>query len=501
MNKITLNWLLILGLWLSVTARAQQDDNVTPPKPDETPANTESARESKTEQESEEPQRKQIGDVHRFANDVVIKENEEAGSVVVIFGDATVDGKVHNLVVVGGKAKVNGTVDDLVVPMGSAELGPKAHLKGKTVVVGGDLKTDPDARIDGSPVEVSWSKLEERAPALAGIKNWVMQGLILGRPLPHRFGWWWIAALGFAAIYLLTAAIFARPITASVEALESRPVGSFFVGVLMFILFLLLQVLLVATGIGIIIVPFAFCAALIAFLFGKIAVYRFVGQQIGKQVGVSALQLPLTALVLGIAVFYFLYIIPVIGFLTWGLIAPLGFGAATLALFRAFRSEGGGRNNSGSTAVFSPPVTTLTPPVIPGEAASLSSTDVTTLPRAGFWLRFAATFLDFLLIGAASIVVHLPVFFLFAWVAYHVGMWTWKGTTIGGIVFGIKIFRRDGRPLDFAVALVRSLASFFSFLVLAIGFFWAGWNRERLSWHDMIAGTIVVKMPRGVSLL
>jgi len=91
--------------------------------------------------------------------------------------------------------------------------------------------------------------------------------------------------------------------------------------------------------------------------------------------------------------------------------------------------------------------------------------------------------------------------FPFAWVAYHVGMWTWKGTTIGGIVFGMKIFRRDGRQLDFAVALVRSLASFFSALVMFLGFFWAGWNRERLSWHDMIAGTIVVKMPKGISLL
>ena len=44
----------------------------------------------------------------------------------------------------------------------------------------------------------------------------------------------------------------------------------------------LLQLLLVATGIGIIVVPFAFCAAFVAFLFGKVAVYRFVGQQINS---------------------------------------------------------------------------------------------------------------------------------------------------------------------------------------------------------------------------
>ena len=501
MKRPSFYWLLGLGLWLSAAAWAQQDGDAAAQKADETPAKAESS--PGNEKEENEPGRRHIGDVIRFANDAVIKEGEDAGDVVVIFGDATVDGRAEHVVVVFGTAKVNGTIrGNFVVPLGSAELGPNAHIEGDAVIVGGDLHADPSARIDHSPVEVSWSRLEERAPVLAGVKNWVVQGPILGRPLPHRFGWWWIAALACAGVYLLTAVMFARPVAASVEALESQPVGSFFVGVLMFILFLLLQLLLVATGIGIIVVPFAFCAAFVAFLFGKVAVYRFVGQQIGKQLGVAALQLPLVALLIGIVVFYFLYIIPILGLLAWVMIAPLGFGAATLALFRAFRSEGGNRGNSrtSSAVVSTPPTASPTPPVIPGEAAALASADVTILPRAGFWLRFAATFLDFLLVGAASAVTHFPPFFPFAWVAYHVGMWTWKGTTIGGIVFGMKIFRRDGRQLDFAVALVRSLASFFSALVMFLGFFWAGWNREKLSWHDMIAGTIVVKMPKGISL-
>src|SRR5258706_2142474 len=31
-----------------------------------------------------------------------------------------------------------------------------------------------------------------------------------------------------------------------------------------------------------------------------------------------------------------------------------------------------------------------------------------------------------------------------------------RGTTVGGIVFGLKIVRTDGQPMNFAVALVRS---------------------------------------------
>jgi uncharacterized RDD family membrane protein YckC len=87
------------------------------------------------------------------------------------------------------------------------------------------------------------------------------------------------------------------------------------------------------------------------------------------------------------------------------------------------------------------------------------------------------------------------------WIAYHVGMWAWKGTTIGGIVCGLKVVREDGRSLDFTVSLVRSLAAVFSFVALGMGFFWAGWSPERQSWHDKIAGTVIVKVPKGTPLI
>ena len=64
-----------------------------------------------------------------------------------------------------------------------------------------------------------------------------------------------------------------------------------------------------------------------------------------------------------------------------------------------------------------------------------------------------------------------------------------------GILMAARIrqFYRDmGRPVDFTVALVRALASIFSALVFGLGFFWAGWSRQKQSWHDKIAGTTVV---------
>jgi uncharacterized RDD family membrane protein YckC len=60
----------------------------------------------------------------------------------------------------------------------------------------------------------------------------------------------------------------------------------------------------------------------------------------------------------------------------------------------------------------------------------------------------------------------------------------------------VRIVRTDGAPLSFADALVRGLASVFSAVVVLIGFLWMLRDPDRQTWHDKIAGTYVVKVPR-----
>jgi uncharacterized RDD family membrane protein YckC len=79
------------------------------------------------------------------------------------------------------------------------------------------------------------------------------------------------------------------------------------------------------------------------------------------------------------------------------------------------------------------------------------------------------------------------------WTAYHIGMWAWRGATVGGMVLGLRIVQTNGQPLTLGVAVVRSLASFLSAAALLLGFFWAGWSAQKQSWHDIIAGTYVLK--------
>jgi uncharacterized RDD family membrane protein YckC len=91
--------------------------------------------------------------------------------------------------------------------------------------------------------------------------------------------------------------------------------------------------------------------------------------------------------------------------------------------------------------------------------------------------------------------------FWFLLAAYHVGMWVWKGTTLGGSVLGIRLVRLDGRAVDWQTALYRVLGAVVSLLPLGLGFIWVAWDAETQSWHDRIAGTTVVKPDRQAPLV
>ena len=433
-----------------------------------------------------------------FGNDVVIQENESAGQVVVIAGNARIDGNVDgDVVVVSGSATVRGRIDgQLVVVMGSAKLGPQAEVVGQVVTVGGALDTDPNAQIGGQRVAVD---LGSWFPEFTWLKDWFKHGFLRARPLPPHVGWIWVVAAICFVIYLMLALLFPGSVQASIQALELRPVGSFFVGVLFFLLIGPLVFLLVVSVVGVLIIPFLVCAMIAAFFFGKLVVYRYTGYQIVQQLGVTALQLPLVGLLIGTAIFYLLYTIPVLGFVVWGVITPLGVGAVLLAAFGLYRREATPPTTPGPSASSGP--APATPPPASSAQSALTLSDVASYPKAGFWLRLCATILDALIIGVSLKLLHVLELFPIVWGAYHIAMWTWKGTTVGGMMIRIKIVSKDGRPIHFAEALVRCLSSVISAMALLIGFFWAGWDREKQSWHDKIAGTIVVRMPREISLV
>ena len=465
-------------LLMAGMALAQEEPNPQPDSTDE----PEKPRRSRSSERSRAQDSVSIGvDVH-------IKEDDRA----------------HDVVVIGADAQIDGTVDgEVLCVMGKVTLGTNALLKRGIVVIGG-LDRPDTAEIRGEKVVIPLQHGWGFPFSVEWVTDWIGSGFMWGRPLPHQYVWSWTIAGVFLLIYLVLAALFPRPVQTSMETLQARPGGSLMAGLLALLLIIPLIVLLVVTVVGIIVVPFLICGFVAVLLFGKVAVYRYAGQQIGDSVGAAILEKPLVALLIGAILFYLLYTIPILGFIVWGAIIPFGIGAVLLALFGSRQNATAPKAPPVMVPYFAPAVPNVTRAAVPISPTPPSPETPTGLVRVGFWLRFLATALDFVLIALITGLIfrkYAPAWFIPIWVIYHIGMWGWKGTTIGGIILNLKIVRLDGSPINLVIALVRSLAAFLSAAVFFLGFFWAGWSTDKQAWHDKIAGTCVVKYPKGLSLI
>jgi uncharacterized RDD family membrane protein YckC len=520
--------LAALSLLVATSSFAQQDNPPRAPQPPDVtgdvqvePAATDESLSFR--EENYQPQRIVIG------GKSVVKTNEVVGELIVIGGSAEVHGRAREVVIVGGSLIVTGEVDheatvvvgnadingkinrDLNVIMGKGQFGPKAKIGRNSFLLGGPFNRDAAADIDPGVSEIN------AAPLVAlfdSLKEWVIHGLLYGRLLVPSLTWNWVFAGVALLFYLLLTTMFPQAARGVVTSLETKPLSSIFVGMLTSILFLPLVVLLAMLVIPIPAIPFVKLSFLLLMVFGKAGVMCFLGKTLLRGFGTETMKHPALPLLIGAMLLTLVYMVPVLGLITYGVATCIGIGAAVLALVNSFSS---GELAPGSTPlpvnITSGQVVTGTPAPSTGMVATAPTleqagvppqtttapTDIFLLQRAGFWKRFLAALLDLVLLSMTIPIIG-PFFFLVA-VIYFVGMWTWKGTTIGMIVLGLKLVRLDGKPLSFAVALVRSLSSFFSGLVLFLGFLWAGWDKDKQSWHDKIAGTVIVRMPKGVALI
>ena len=84
---------------------------------------------------------------------------------------------------------------------------------------------------------------------------------------------------------------------------------------------------------------------------------------------------------------------------------------------------------------------------------------------------------------------------------YGTLMWKYRAATIGHIIMGLQVVRTDDKPLDWTTCVVRGLGSLLSGFAIGLGFLWILVDPEKAAWHDKIAGTAVVRVPRSKPLL
>jgi uncharacterized RDD family membrane protein YckC len=428
-------------------------------------------------------------------------------AAVAVMGNTTVNGTVGDAAVaVGGDVVVNGRVGGQIVSVGgNVKLGPNAVADGGVVVVGGVLEKDPTAVVHGEVQRV-------RLPAISWVFAWARSALFKGRFLSFAAGtgWAWLVAFAALGFYLLLSLIFPRGLTKCAETLEHRPGFVVLTALLMTLAMPLVFTLLAITGLGLIVMPVLGVCLFAAKVFGRVTMMTWLGRRFtGLTGGGPSASVTLAVLIGGLVVMA-LYLVPIVAFIVSMLIGWLGLGTVVYTLILSLRRNGtkpapavalvplasvpvaaaAPPDAGGAVAVAAPP---LPPPPVVGSAA--------TLPRAGFWIRLFASFLDFMLVAVAAKMIHVGPLIPLCFAAYCVVLWALRGTTIGGIICSLKVVRLDDRKVDWTVAVVRGLAGFLSLAVFGLGFIWVAFDDEKQSWHDKIAGTTIVKMPKGVSLV
>lgn len=135
---------------------------------------------------------------------------------------------------------------------------------------------------------------------------------------------------------------------------------------------------------------------------------------------------------------------------------------------------------------------------------------------AGFWIRFGAWFIDYMIMAIASAIIYIPLtvmgvssfdepaaFALIqlvstilnfimpaAYESWFVGKYA---ATPGKMACKLKVVMSDGDRVSFARAIGRHFAKYISGLILGIGYIMAGFDEQKRSLHDRICDTRVIK--------
>src|SRR5271166_4159799 len=482
-----------------------------------------------------EPRKHRHGNGNDFVSigrDSNLPAGETADSVVAVLGSASSAGQARTVVSVFGDTHVTGPVsEDAVAVFGDTFIDSSVH------------------NVDGF------------FSGLHGLRAWIKDCLLYGRPLAFEpaVGWAWGVALGFLALYVCLALLFRGGITRCARTFDAQPGMTALASVISVLFTPILLVLLCITVIGIPAVPFVMFGLFLAGLFGKAVMLAWLGQRCVGGRTTGALGEPAVWVLIGGAIVLVLYVIPVVGMLVYQILSMLGLGVVVFTLIQGTGArrpspaagtatgappvapagapaaapevaataatpgiEGGAAEGIGggtlagtgagfagaaagagaSAAAFSavPPNASAAPQGAQRASAGVAASVAATLPRAGFWIRMVALLLDAVLVGIlVHLLSHVSHLHLLVLAAYGAVMWKMRGSTIGGILFDLQVVRVDGLEMDWATAVVRALSCFLSAVVAGLGFLWIAFDSDKQGWHDKIAGTVVVRVPKGRS--
>jgi uncharacterized RDD family membrane protein YckC len=166
--------------------------------------------------------------------------------------------------------------------------------------------------------------------------------------------------------------------------------------------------------------------------------------------------------------------------------------------------------NSGPTAPPPPPVWDARPPATG-----------TPTGYGGFWIRVVAYIIDGIIlnIGLGIVGMFLGISLIPAdpahtdpieamsqmgtfqglalvasWLYFSLMESSARGATVGKMAVGLRVVDEQGQRISFLRATGRFFAKFISALILLIGYFMVAFTDRKRGLHDIMAGTLVVKI-------
>lgn len=127
-------------------------------------------------------------------------------------------------------------------------------------------------------------------------------------------------------------------------------------------------------------------------------------------------------------------------------------------------------------------------------------------PALALWMAAGAVFtVGYQLAGHGSREVIAPfsalqwLLWLVCWLltgGYAVASWRRGGQTLGMRPWRLHVTGADGGPAPLSALRVRYAMGTVSVLAAGVGFWWAWFDRDRLTWHDRVSGTRLVRLPK-----
>jgi hypothetical protein len=274
------------------------------------------------------PARAEIGS----NKDIHVAPGEIQDKIFSLGGHVFIEGTVReDVFVIGGSITISGEVGQSVVGIGShIVIKETAKIGEDLAALGGTLEKEPGCSIVGDTIYFETRELGDKL-----FKDGLFQGLfslsiipvILVIKLVIIFLWLIAAAIGVA--------LFPKPIAFAAGEIHKSfwpALGTGLVAIMVFTMLVIFAALLSFILIGI---PIALALGIAGFLvkvFGRLAVFYFLGESLLKAIGSKRIG-AMGAVVTGLLVFSLATFVPVLGFLFSFVLNAVGWGIAIRTKF------------------------------------------------------------------------------------------------------------------------------------------------------------------------